>query len=404
MSLTLVGIGCGTAATLTEEGREALLAADCLIGAARLLESLPEGCTPCRKVAVRTGEILALLDETGAERPCVLFSGDTGFHSGAAGLLAALKAAGKEARVIPGISSVQLLAARLGRPWQDWKLCSAHGAACDPVSAVMEGRPAFFLTGGTDGPGKLCHYLTEAGLGALPVTVGERLSYDDERIVTATAAELAERSFAALSVVLAEAAPIPQPRRTPGFDDSAFLRGEVPMTKQEVRSAVLGKLALRPTDTVWDVGAGTGSVSVEMALAAHQGRVFAVECREEACDLVRQTRERFGAWNLTVVPGTAPEALADLPAPDAVFVGGSKGHLEEIVSLVLGKNPHARICVSAIALETLASATAALTAAGLEAEVCQIAVSRTRLAGKLHLLMAANPVFLICARQTGGES
>lgn len=403
MPLTLVGMGCGTAATLTEEGRRALLESDCLIGAPRLLSALSEECTPCRKAAVRTGEILELLNELRAQRICVLFSGDTGFHSGAAGLLAGLRQAGLEARVIPGISSVQLLAARLGRPWQEWKLCSAHGEDCDPVAAVLEGRPAFFLTGGADGPGRLCQRLVQAGLGGLSVTVGERLSYEDERIVTGTAGELSGRSFASLSVLLAEAAERPVPQRTPGFADSAFLRGEVPMTKQEVRAAALAKLEVQPGDTVWDVGAGTGSVSVELALAANRGQMFAVECREEACGLIRQNRERFGAWNLTLVQGAAPEALASLPAPDAVFVGGSGGRLEEILALALEKNPKARICISAIALETLGAAVAALTARGLEAEVCQIAVSRTRPAGKLHLLMASNPVFLICAGQGGGR-
>lgn len=310
---------------------------------------------------------------------------------------------GEDIRVLPGISSVQLLAARLGRPWQDWNLCSAHGTDCDPVPAVMDGRPAFFLTGGADGPARLCQAFAEAGLGGLPVTVGERLSYPDERVVCGTAGSFSHRKFDSLSVLLAEAAEPSAVRRTPGFADEAFLRGNVPMTKQEVRAAALAKLAIRPGDTVWDVGAGTGSVCVEMALAARRGRVYAVERQPEACGLIRQNRERFGAWNLTVVPGRAPEALAGLPAPDAVFVGGSGGELADILTAAIERNPAARICVSAVTLETLAAATAALTAAGREAEVCQIAVSHTRAAGRYHLLTAANPVFLICAKAPAGE-
>ena len=118
--------------------------------------------------------------------------------------------------------------------------------------------------------------------------------------------------------------------------------------------------------------------------------------------LIGRNRARFGAWNLTLIPGRAPEALADLPAPDAVFIGGSKGALTAIVDAVLAKNPAARICISAIALETLGAAVSALAAHGLEAEVTQISVSRTRGAGKLHLLMANNPVFLICAKRGEG--
>ena len=175
-------------------------------------------------------------------------------------------------------------------------------------------------------------------------------------------------------------------RRTPGLPDEAFARGKVPMTKQEVRAAVLAKLGVQPGELLWDVGAGTGSVSVELALAAPRGRVYAVECDPEACALIRQNKEKFAVRNLTLVEGKAPAALENLPAPDAVFIGGTKGNMAAGA---------ARICISAIALETLSAAVAALTAHGLQAEVCQISVSRAKAAGKLHLLMANNPIFLI---------
>ena len=169
------------------------------------------------------------------------------------------------------------------------------------------------------------------------------------------------------------------------------------MTKQEVRAAILAKLAVRPEDTVWDVGAGTGSASVELALAARRGRAYAVEYRDEALALIEENRSRFGAWNLRVVRGKAPEALSSLPAPDAVFVGGSEGRLREIVDAALSKNPDARLCVSAIALETLSAALDIFNSLGLDAEVTQIAVSRARPDARLHLLLANNPVFLVTA-------
>jgi precorrin-6Y C5,15-methyltransferase (decarboxylating) len=172
------------------------------------------------------------------------------------------------------------------------------------------------------------------------------------------------------------------------------------MTKQEVRAAALAKLAVTPTDTLWDVGAGTGSVSVELALAAPAGQVYAVECDPEACALIQQNREKFSAYNLTLIEGKAPEALDMLPAPDAVFIGGTKGNMDAVIDAVLHKNPVARLCVAAIALETLSAAVAALTAHGLAAEVTQITVSRTKTAGSLHLLMANNPVFLIMGART----
>ncbi|HRL04374.1 MAG TPA: precorrin-6Y C5,15-methyltransferase (decarboxylating) subunit CbiT [Gemmiger formicilis] len=286
------------------------------------------------------------------------------------------------------------MAAALGRPWQGWRLVSAHGCACDPVAACRAGGTTFFLTGGSETPATLCQQLADAGLGDAAATVGENLGTPSQRLVTGTAQELAAQRFAPLSVLLVENVPAPL-RRTPGLPDAAFIRGKTPMTKQEVRAAALAKLAVRPTDTLWDVGAGTGSVSVELALAAPAGRVYAVECDAEACDLIRQNRAKFAVQNLHLTEGLAPAALAGWPAPDAVFIGGSKGSLRAVVDAALAANPDARLCISAIALETLQEAVAALTAHGLTAQVTQIAVSRSRAAGSLHLLMANNPVFLI---------
>ena len=394
--VTLIGMGSGTPELLTAQGLAALQSADLIIGAKRLLEHLPTGCTENRKALYKPENILSCLSEFPAANVALLYSGDTGFYSGASKLLPMLRAFGISARVLPGISSVQLLSAAIGRPWQDWKLVSAHGCACDPAAECLtaEGRPVFFLTGGIETPATLCAKLADAGLGGAHAIAGENLGTPQEHLAFGTAQTLAAKTFAPLSVLLIEHTVLPA-RRTPGFPDDAFIRGEVPMTKQEVRAAALAKLAVRPTDTLWDVGAGTGSVSVELALAAPRGHVYAVECAPDACALIRQNRKKFHAYNLSLIEGTAPQVLADLPAPDAVFIGGTKGSMAEVVDAALAKNPNARLCISAIALETLSAAIAALAAHGQTAEVTQLAVSRTRPAGKLHLLMANNPIFLI---------
>ena len=329
-------------------------------------------------------------------RAGVVLSGDTGFYSGAAGLLPLLQAAEIPVRVLPGVSSVQLLAARLGRPWQNWRLVSAHGVLCDPAAELAEGKPVFFLTGGTQGPSWVAARLRDAGLPDLPVTVGERLSLPGERITHTTAADCVAMSFDGLSVLLAEAAPRPGVMG-PGVPDELFCRGKVPMTKREVRAAALSRLRVQPGETCWDVGAGTGSVSIELALAARGGAVWAVEQNAAACDLIRLNRRRFGVWNLQLREGLAPAALADLPAPDAVFVGGTKGNMDAILAAALEKNPAVRICVSAIAPETLAAALAVFAARGLAAQAAQIAVSRSRAVAGLHLMEAANPITLVAA-------
>lgn len=264
-----------------------------------------------------------------------------------------------------------------------------------PCGRVPERPPDLFLTGGRNtSPAALCEILAAAGFGAVQATVGENLGTPQQKVITDTVQTLAGGSFAPLSVLLVEPCPKPQPR-VPGLPDEAFIRGKTPMTKQEVRAAALAKLAVAPTDTLWDVGAGTGSVSVEMALAAPMGQVYAVECDADACALVRQNQTKFAASNLTLIAGKAPEALQNLPAPDAVFIGGSKGNMQAIVDAALAANPQTRLCIAAIALETLQQGIAALAAHGLAAQVTQIAVSRSKAAGSLHLMMANNPVFLI---------
>ena len=183
MKVTLMGTGCGPVPEIR---------ADYVVGAARLLEGIPGR----KDAATKAEDILRLLLDSGCEHCAVLYSGDTGFYSGARALLPLLKERGIKTEVKPGLSSVQLLAARLGRPWQDWELYSAHGTSCDPVAAVCQGNPAFFLTGGPDGPATLCQELVHAGLGELSVTVGESLGFDGEAVSFMTAAECAGKPFA----------------------------------------------------------------------------------------------------------------------------------------------------------------------------------------------------------------
>lgn len=413
MKVTLVGIGCGNPGTMTEEVKKAIGGADILIGAPRLIETVDDYTSPgvLKVPEIRPASILDAIknmakknDEMEEISVCVVYSGDSGFYSGTRSLLPLLEEAAIEAEVLPGISSIQVMASRLMKPWQDWDLVSAHGTDCDPVACVMGGKEVFFLTGGQLGPAELCRKLTDAGLGDLKVTVGERLSYEDEKITAGTAAEFATRSFDPLSVMLAE----PAPRKgnlTPGIDDGEFIRGDIPMTKQIVRAAIISKMSAEETDTIWDVGAGTGSVSIELAMKAAKGRVWAIEREPEGCMLIEENKKKFGVWNLNVAAGTAPDVLADLPAPDRVFIGGSDGNLEAIIDAVLAKNDKALICVSAIVLETMSETVKLMTERGMDADIIQVCVNTSRKIGDRHMMMAGNPVFIITGQKAGeGEA
>ena len=195
MKITLIGMGSGCPESLTVQGYAALREADLILGARRLLSALPAGCTENRAAAYLPDEILELLHASGCENAALLYSGDTGFYSGASALVERLQAQGYQPVVLPGLSSVQMLSAALGRPWQDWKLVSAHGRACDPVAECMEGRPTFFLTGGSESPATLCAQLAAEGFGKLAAAVGENLGTPEQKVYTGTVGQLAASRF-----------------------------------------------------------------------------------------------------------------------------------------------------------------------------------------------------------------
>ena len=392
MKVYLIGMGMGHPDTLTARAAAAIAACPVLLGAPRLLE--PYGDHTCVPL-VRSQEIADYIDSAPKGPVGVLLSGDLGFYSGARGLWQAL--AGHEIISIPGISSLSYFCAALGTPWQDAHVVSVHGRQADPVGAVRSHPKTFLLTGGATRAQDVCAALDRAGLGDLDCAVGERLSYPDERIVTGAAHTLAGETFDDLSVMLVyNPAPVQRPWQAPGLRDGDFQRGEAPMTKEEIRWLAVCKLRLAPCHVVWDVGAGTGSVSAECAQAACQGQVYAVERDREALELLAANRAGLGLSNLAIVPGAAPAALAPLPAPDRVFIGGSGGSLEAIVRLALEKNPAARIVITAITLETLAQATALCRALDLaDVEIVQVAVTRTRRVGGYHMAQGQNPVWII---------
>ena len=402
MNIYLIGMGMGDAGTLTGEAKEAILKAEVVIGARRLLAALPEGCPGKRYAAVDPAEIVRLLgSKAQAAKTCILLSGDTGFFSGAKRLLPQLK--GFKVKILPGISSVQYFAAKLGRPWQNWKLVSAHGKKCDAPSLVRSHAETFFLTGGRWTVPVLCKQLEDAGLGGCAVTIGWNLGSLRERIEPGTAGGLARKGAAGneLAVMLVDN-PLPRRAVSCGLPDDVFRRGSLPMTKSEVRCVILSKLRLCANDIVYDVGAGTGSVSVEAALLAGSGHVYAIEREPEGCRLIRENAHKLGAFNLTCIEGEAPAVLAGLPAPDAAFIGGSGGRLVEILEQLLRLNPAVRLVLSAITLETLSAAKTAFSRLLLrDVEIVQLAVSRAAQRGGYHLMTAQNPVFILSG--AGGQ-
>lgn len=436
--VTIIGAGPGNPDLLSRAALDAIDIADVVIGAHRALAGIDVPPDVVRCELVKTADIVAALTDAASwRRAVVVMTGDVGLFSGARRLVEALSGdAQVDVRVVPGISSALYLAARLARPWQDWRFASAHGVTCDIVAEAERAGELFLVTSGGEDPSRLSGELVQAGFGYARVTVAERLSYPDERITCATASEIAGQTFDDLNVMLIDfaggagssagssaaseapaaassvadsagasrAASSRWPYASSGIPDELFIRGDVPMTKQEVRAVALAKLRLTATDTVWDVGAGTGSVSIEAALVARAGSVWAVERNAAGVRLIRENADAFGCGNVHAVPGVAPEALAKLPVPDAVFVGGSAGELPSIVEAALEKNSQVRLCVPCVTVETLTEACALLSGSRFKGfEACQVSAARAEAVGLHHLLKAQNPVFLVSACGAGGE-
>ncbi len=402
--IDIVGIGMGSPETLTREAAGALDACDCMIGAKRMLEASARSGVPCyAEIApAKIAECIAAHPEH--RRVAVVMSGDSGFFSGTKKLLPLL--AGHDVRVIPGLSSMQVLCARLQTSWDDARAISLHGREGSVVPEVLKHRKVFALTDGADALKRVCEDLVDAGLGNAKVAVGQRLSYPDEAIIRGTAVELVDSDVAPLSAMLIEHPAEPQPLPV-GLPDGAFIRqlGDngkaVPMTKSEVRAVSISKLRLTENAVVWDVGAGTGSVSVEAALLCPAGHVYAVECREDAADLAERNRKQFALRNLTVVRGMAPEALTGLPAPTHVFIGGSSGNMRAIVEAALAKNPEVRVVVNAIALESVGEIAAVIDALGFaDSEIVQMTIARSHRVGRYNMMNGLNPIW-IAAMQRG---
>ena len=402
----IIGIGMGAPENLTVEAGNAIEEAGLLIGAKRMLEPYEES-REC--VAAYQAEEIVKIIENQSKRVteiAVLMSGDSGFYSGTKELLAALYTVwGKEqvrsrVTVLPGISSLSYFCAKIGKSWENAELVNLHGVQENLWQAVLTHEKVFAITGGN--AQQQLRQLTEHGLGEIYGYVGENLSYMadsvQEKITEGMVRELAQKSYAPLSVLYLEN-PAAVSSHLWGLPDESFVRGEVPMTKAEVRAVVMSKLRIRETDVVYDVGAGTGSVSVEMALAARKGSVYAIETNSTAVELCKLNKERFCLHNLEIVEGTAPDALLELPRPDVAFIGGSKGKMAEIVELLLRKNPAIRLVINTVTVENTAKALELLdTERFVDVEMVQLQVNKAKKVGTSHMMTANNPITIFTAK------
>lgn len=399
--IALVGIGMGDKGTFTVRGEQLCEQADLLIGARRMVESAGYEDKNCY-FAYKPEEIRDyIIAHPEFKRVVILLSGDVGFYSGAKKLLSLL---GEDVEVVPGIASPVYFCSKLKLSWEDAILVSMHGRETNLVGLSRRNRKVFTLAGSRDGIAKLCQRFVEYGMNDLKVHIGERLSYVDEKISHGNPKDFAAYETDGLSVLLIENS-CPEQIVTPGIPDEAFLRDKVPMTKEEIREICLCKLRLTKDAVIYDVGAGTGSVSVEMALQAVDGKVYAVEKNPAAAALLKENKRKFAADNLEIIEGTAPDALEALPVPTHAFIGGSSGNLAEILNLLYQKNPGIRVVITAITMETTAEALKYFREHPcFEApDIAQISAAKSRRLGSYHLMTGLNPVTIFASEGRGNQ-
>jgi precorrin-6B C5,15-methyltransferase / cobalt-precorrin-6B C5,C15-methyltransferase len=354
-SVTVVGVGAEGWAGLSPAAQSAVHDGEIVLGSARQLALLPTGLGAVRE-AWPTPLLPALqrvLEAHADQRIVVLASGDPMFFGIGSTLVHLLGAAAVD--VLPHPSSVSLACARLGWPAEDVEVVSAAGRPLAELHpAIQPGRRVLVLVSETDATASVCAMLCLRGFGSSPVATLEQLGGPAERVSRATAATWAGGAHDRLAIVAfecradAEARPLP---RTPGLPDGAFDH-DGQLTKREIRAVVLAALAPVPGQLLWDVGAGAGSVGIEWMRIHPTSRAVAVEPREDRRARIATNAEALGVPRLRIVGGAAPDALVDLPVPDAVFVGGGVSVPGVIDACLAALTTGGRLVANAVTLET----------------------------------------------------
>ena len=408
--IILSGIGMGNTDGMTREAYHAFEDAEVIFGAERMLENLPG--KGVKVPYYRADDIISyLIEHPQYTKVAAAFSGDSGFYSGAQSMKKALEEANEkgilksETTILPGISSVSALAARLGVSWNDAVLASIHGRRTNVVNLVRKNTKVFLLLSGKNDFEMLVNKFREAGINHVKISAGYRLSYPDEKLFTFYLDEFETKLFdlpEGVYTCLIENEDCEEQILTPGMDDEIFSRTKVPMTKNEVRVLSISRLELTKKAVVYDVGSGTGSVSVECARLSPDIAVFAIEQKEEAANLTKENAVRLGLSDqIMVINKKAPEGFEELPTPTHVFIGGSSGALSDILSaiqkkLIVKENTKGvRVVINAVSLETIAQITKLIQTYPVKhVQLTQIQASRAHKLGSYNLMQAQNPVLI----------
>lgn len=392
--ITILGIGVGNEQYLTLKAKKAIEESDAIIGARRILESLLITNQAIFNLYKPQDILNCIENHPEFENIVIAFSGDIGFFSGASGLYNYLK--DYDVKYINGISSQAYFLGKLKIPMESVKFISFHGNEKPFLNHIRNNNRVFAILGKKDDICNICKKLLYYEMDYIKITIGENLSYNNEKIYNGYPKDFVNLETSSLCVILFENEFVNDNIISCGINDNEFIRTNIPMTKSEVRSIILSKLQLKEKDIIYDIGAGTGSISIEAALQVKYGMVYAIEMKKEAISLIEKNKKKFKVDNVEIIEGIAPNILKELPIPNCAFIGGSKGNLKEIIKFLKERNNKIRIVISAITLETILQALEAIKEYNIkEYNIININISKNKLMSHYNMMIGENPIYII---------
>ena len=403
----IIGISDDGLEGLTSRARELIQQAQVLIGSAKALSSVPESAADRVEFSGDLGAIVDQIQARDGQRMVLLALGDPLFYGTARYLCEQL---GKERfDVLPHVSTMQLAFARVKESWDEAYLTNlANQDLSRVIEKIHVAEKVGLFTTDEITPNVLAEALLDRRIDGFTAYVCENLGAPDEKVTHGELSDIVRGTFSGLNVVVLVRKPeVPdrplrmQGRRLFGNPDEMFLQSKPKrglLTPAEVRSIALAELDLGPSSLVWDVGAGSGAVAIEAAQIASEGRVYAIEMDPEDCELIKENAAQFGVQNLVAVLGKAPEAWAELEAPDAIFVGGTGRQISCIVEQAFQQlRPGGRLLANVGSVENLASIRELLHRQAGDANTWMINVSRGVYQLERVRFESLNPTFLIGA-------
>lgn len=393
----LVGAGIEGMEGFGAKALEVIATAGLLIGRQRHLDRFPD----FRGEKIELGDLpalLTLLQRT--DKPAVvLASGDPNFFGVGRFLLRNLPK--ERIEIFANVTSMQYAFARIKEPWDDAIFLSVHGRGMNSsIDKIVAAEKACILTDRTNSPAAIARELLDRGADGYEAWVCEDLGLATEKFTRSDVRGLLTLQHSDLNLLILIRTWEPQLAHYPliGIEDEQFATIKKLITKQEVRAVTLAKLQLQNDLVLWDIGAGSGSVSIEASNLIPGGKLFAVEKNPQCVAYLRDNLKKFCSHNVKLIEADAPEGLEDLPDPDRVFIGGAGGSLEEIVAEVDRRlKAGGMIVINAVTLDTLGKSVELLEYHGYQVEVVCINVARTRPLTEYKLFEAQNPIYIISA-------